>query len=243
MPASGSATASATKGTVSNHSITVTPSVTRTAGYITAGSANGTAVTVSASELVSGSETKTENGTYDVTNLASLVVNVSGGGASNIKQGTFTTGSTGGGTATFDTGYSGSGYPIALIIYVDGGAYNNGTGGNTSWYNSVTRYDCGWYAMVKSRTTTTPTYGTSGADNYGTVAIIYKNSTSTATTYTRTSSMTANSYSSSNAGASTACARFKGNNKTVSYYVGNATSSTIGFAKSTKYAYIAIYSS
>ena len=81
--ASGSATASATKGTVSNHSITVTPSVTRTAGYITAGSANGTAVTVSASELVSGSETKTANGTYDVTNLAELVVNVSGGGGTD----------------------------------------------------------------------------------------------------------------------------------------------------------------
>ena len=74
--AAGGATASASKGTVSNHSITVTPSVTKTAGYITAGSANGTAVTVSASELVSGSETKTTNGTYDVTNLASLVVSV-----------------------------------------------------------------------------------------------------------------------------------------------------------------------
>lgn len=71
---SGGATASATKGTVSNHSVTVTPSVTRTAGWVTAGSSNGTAVTVSASELVSGSETKTANGTYDVTNLASLVV-------------------------------------------------------------------------------------------------------------------------------------------------------------------------
>ena len=75
--AAGGATASATKGTVSNHSISVTPSVTRTAGWVTAGSANGTAVTVSASELVSGSETKTANGTYDVTNLASLVVNIS----------------------------------------------------------------------------------------------------------------------------------------------------------------------
>ena len=72
--AAGSATASATKGTVSNHSITVTPSVTRTAGYVTAGTSNGTAVTVSASELVSGSETKTANGTYAVTNLASVVV-------------------------------------------------------------------------------------------------------------------------------------------------------------------------
>lgn len=74
--ASGSATASATKGTVSNHSVTVTPSVTRTSGYITAGSANGTAVTVSASELVSGSQTITDNGTTDVTNLASVTVNI-----------------------------------------------------------------------------------------------------------------------------------------------------------------------
>ena len=71
----------ATKGTVSNHSVSVTPSVTNGTGYITGGTKTGTAVTVSASELVSGSETKTENGTYDVTNLAELVVNVSGGGA------------------------------------------------------------------------------------------------------------------------------------------------------------------
>ena len=83
--AAGSATASATKGSVSNHSVTVTPSVTRTAGYVTAGTANGTAVTVSASELVSGSETKTANGTYDVTNLAELVVNVSGGSSKNVQ--------------------------------------------------------------------------------------------------------------------------------------------------------------
>ena len=87
---SGSATASATKGTVSNHSVTVTPSVTRTAGYVTAGSSNGTAVTVSASELVSGSQTVTENDTYDVTNLATLVVNVSGG-SSTVAVGTKTT--------------------------------------------------------------------------------------------------------------------------------------------------------
>ena len=72
----GGATASATKGAVSNHSVTVTPSVTRTAGYVTAGTSNGTAVTVSASELVSGSETKTANGTYDVTNLASVTVDI-----------------------------------------------------------------------------------------------------------------------------------------------------------------------
>ena len=74
MPSGTAGTPTATKGTVSNHSITVTPSVTNTTGYITGGTKNGTAVTVSASELVSGSETKTANGTYDVTNLASVTV-------------------------------------------------------------------------------------------------------------------------------------------------------------------------
>ena len=195
---------------------------------------------------VEGSETKTENGTYDVTNLAQLVVNVSGGGggASNICQGTFTTGSTGATTATFDTGYTGSGYPIAMFIYVDGGPYNNSStyGGNTTWYNSKVRYDCGFYAMVKSRVPEAPDY--SSVQN-GTVAIIYKNSTSSSTTYTRTSTMTAGAYVSgtTNASASTGCARFKGDSKTVSYYVGNGTSDTIGFPKSTKMAYIVIYSS
>lgn len=69
-------TPTATKGAVSNHSVSVTPSVTNTTGYITGSTKTGTAVTVSASELVSGSATQSSNGTYDVTNLASLVVAV-----------------------------------------------------------------------------------------------------------------------------------------------------------------------
>ena len=67
-------TPTATKGTVSNHSISVTPSVTNTTGYISGGTKTGTAVTVSASELVSGSQTVTDNGTVNCTNLASVVV-------------------------------------------------------------------------------------------------------------------------------------------------------------------------
>ena len=69
-------TPTATKGAVSNHAVSVTPSVTNAAGYIAGGTHTGTAVSVSASELVSGSETKTANGTYDVTNLASVVVDI-----------------------------------------------------------------------------------------------------------------------------------------------------------------------
>ena len=77
--ASGTAgTPTATKGAVSNHSVSVTPSVTNTTGYITGSTKTGTAVTVSASELVSGSQTITSNSTVDVTNLAEVVVAVSG---------------------------------------------------------------------------------------------------------------------------------------------------------------------
>lgn len=84
--ASGTAgTPTATKGSVSNHTVSVTPSVTNTTGYITGGTKTGTAVTVSASELVSGSQNITANNTYDVTNLASVVVNVSGGGGKNVQ--------------------------------------------------------------------------------------------------------------------------------------------------------------
>ena len=76
VPAGTAGTPTATKGTVSNHSVSVTPSVTNQTGWIAGSTKTGTAVTVSASELVSGSETKTANGTYNVTNLASLVVAV-----------------------------------------------------------------------------------------------------------------------------------------------------------------------
>lgn len=78
MPSGTAGTPTATKGTVSNHSVSVTPSVTNQTGYITGGTKTGTAVTVSASELVSGSQNITSNDTYDVTNLASVTVAVPG---------------------------------------------------------------------------------------------------------------------------------------------------------------------
>ena len=69
-------TPTATKGSVSNHAISVTPSVTNTTGYITGSTKTGTAVSVAASELVSGTLNVTANGTADVTNYASASVNV-----------------------------------------------------------------------------------------------------------------------------------------------------------------------
>jgi len=153
--ASGTAgTPTATKGTVNNHSISVTPSVTNTTGYITGSTKTGTAVTVAASELVSGSETKTANGTYDVTNLAELVVNVSGGGGTSknaqVVQGTTRTTSstqtaigaemTVSKAGTYDVYWSAfrsntsSSYTYGTQLYVAGAAYGSE---NTTWSNHV----------------------------------------------------------------------------------------------------------
>lgn len=81
MPSGTAGIPSATKSSVANHSVTVTPSVTNTTGYITGGTLTGTPASVSASELVSGTLSITDNGTgIDVTNYASVDVDVSGGG-------------------------------------------------------------------------------------------------------------------------------------------------------------------
>ena len=70
-------TPTATKGSVNNHSISVTPSVSNPTGYINGGNKIGAAVTVSASELVSGTTIITANATnINVTNYATASVNV-----------------------------------------------------------------------------------------------------------------------------------------------------------------------
>lgn len=162
-----------------------------------------------------------------------------GGGASNVVQGTFTTESTSG-AKTFTIPYTGNGYPIYFALWVDGGVYNDTESGNTDWYNLIQRYAIGFFSISKSRITTAPTYSGSVADNYGTVALIYKSSTTSATSYTRASSVTASSYSSADASTSSPTSvRFKNNGTTVSYFVA---SNSYGLAANTKYAYIAVYS-
>lgn len=170
----------------------------------------------------------------------------SGGGASNIVTGTFTTPATTGAASTFTIPYTGSGYPMQLRIWIDGGTYNNSSTGNTTWYNSTQRYAIGEFSITKARMDSAPSWGTSGAANYGVVMLIYKNNASTSTTYSRTSTMTANSFSTSDANSTnTTTVRFKGNGKTVSYWVGYYSSSSsyqYGLAPNTKYAYLAVYS-
>ena len=113
--ASGTAgTPTATKGAVNNHAISVTPSVTNTTGYITGSTKTGTAVSVSASELVSGSQTISDNGDYDVTNLASVTVSVSGGGGGSLTVASKTATLSSASSSISFTGLSGN--PTSFVV-------------------------------------------------------------------------------------------------------------------------------
>lgn len=235
--ASGTAgTPTATKGTVSNHSVDVTPSVTNTTGYISGSTINGTPVTVSASELVSGSETKTSNGTYDVTNLAQLIVNVSGGGggASNIVTGTFK-GTTTGAAMDVTLNYTGNGYPIAVMIYP-----TNGVVGNSAFYDLLQRYAIAIWSGAKRNVDASPTYGgqSSGVDAMSDL-YMYKSSSSTKTSYSQGSGYNQTVYNdtdSSNTGGNAVKIRSK---TKLSVYIADT---SYGFAANIEYTYWVIYS-
>lgn len=111
-------TPTASKGSVSNHSVSVTPSVTNSTGYITGGTKSGSAVTVSASELVSGTRSITSNGTgIDVTNYKYVDVSVMSGGGRMGDPVTMTYSSSTAGSAT---GYYHYRYAIATTANLIG---------------------------------------------------------------------------------------------------------------------------
>lgn len=145
-------TPTATKGAVSNHSVSVTPSVSNTEGWISGGTKTGTAVTVTASELVSGDKSITANGTnIDVSNYATVSVNVPGGGSSKNAQAhqsttrststsytsvnSFTCTKTGTYTVYWSTMRSSTSGTWGSQLYINGTAYGTADTGN--WSNHV----------------------------------------------------------------------------------------------------------
>ena len=124
MPSGTAGTPTAAKSAVNNHAVTVTPSVTNTTGYITGGTINGTAVSVSAAELVSGTQEITSNSTYDVTTLASVLVNVPPAGfGSAYEEGSYSPVSdVVDATVTFANQHSN---PPSLVLMIDAGGYTS----------------------------------------------------------------------------------------------------------------------
>ena len=164
-----------------------------------------------------------------------------GGGCTRMVTGTFTTGSTRASTGTVTINYTGNGYPIACVVYIDGGAYNP----DTAWYNTVAQYDADSFTMTKAQMSSTPTFVSSGSvpANQGVATVTYKSNATTATTHTRSGSQSAVFFNSSNATTGYNCIRFTNSTKTMTYYVGNTASNRVGLAPSKTYHYIIIYSS
>ena len=161
--ASGTAgTPTASKGTVSNHAVSVTPSVTNIAGYISGGTKTGTAVSVSASELVSGTKSISANGTgIDVTNYASVDVAVPGSTPTLITKSITQNGTYNASDDSAD-GYS------SVTVNVSGGG-----GGSGSMSDPIRFFDydgtlVASYSSVPSALPSVPTHDklTNGAWNY-----------------------------------------------------------------------------
>ncbi len=136
----------ATKGTVSNHSVSVTPSVDISEGYIFDGTFEGTAVTVTASELVSGTYTVSSSGSHNVTNYASASVAAGSVDTPTILKGTVSDNAvTVRPDVNFSAGYIGAGgktgsaVTIAASELVSGtkSISGNGTGIDVTNYASV----------------------------------------------------------------------------------------------------------
>ena len=177
---------------------------------------------------------------YAADGTKTLGIKTDGGGASNFLTGTFITGTEEGTIETVDIPYTGDGYPLMITLVIENGAYNNTTTGNTGWYNDKQRYIIGQWTCTKSVFTSAPTYSTSGTQNQGVTTAIFKNSTSSATTYNRTSAMNSNVFSSGNPGYSSPLnsVKYKSGNK-LAYYIAT---STYGLRTSTEYRYYIVFS-
>jgi len=156
-----------------------------------------------------------------------------GGGASNVVTGTFK-GTTTDAAMDVTLNYSGTGYPIAVMIFP--------SATDLSTFNDlIQRYAIRDYFMDKEERTV-PSYSGSGNADSGVVTSKYKNSTSNATSYADngTSSISTKTYNDTAATASASLSvRIRSATK-MSVFIA---STSYGFAANIEYTYWVIYSS
>lgn len=162
-----------------------------------------------------------------------LLTGTATGGASNIASGTFKGSSSG--AMDVSVSYTGSGYPVAIIIAPAGGIRGS------DYYSTIQRYTVGHWSAYKTFESVAATYSGTGQQSYYTVASVYKNSSSSATSTTRTSNVNETVSDGTTPTASDAIKVVKLKSKnTMSVYIA---SSSYGFMPNIDYQYHIIYSS
>lgn len=179
------------------------------------------------------SDTVTQNGTVDTTLINSLLVNVSGGGASNIVTGTFT-GTTAGAAMDVMLNYSGTGYPIAALIFPTEGPRTNG-----SFANLVQRYAICLFCAVKQNVLVAPTYETYVGYNAMLMLHNYKSAEANAKQYANGGEASAYILKDEDAASGSGTYVRIRSAKKMSVFIADT---SYGFAANIEYTYYVIYS-
>ena len=182
----------------------------------------------------------TENGTVDVAAFASALVNVAGGGgASNVVTGTFK--GTSKGVLTISLGYTGSGYPVSIIIFPEEGYMKaNGVFGPILHQNAMD------YSVAIKTRNITPTYSGDVSSTSGDQMILlsgYKSSTTTATSVTHKQSPNARPLAATEPNGDTYSNVIRiPNAKTLKAYIVTDDDIEFGFLAGIPYRYTVTYS-
>lgn len=181
----------------------------------------------------SGNINLTANGSnIDIAQYATASVAVSGG-ASNVVTGTFK-GTTTGAALEVTLNYSGSGYPVAVMVYPAEGPYNSGSG---TFYSTVQRYASAWVVATLNKTDAAPDF----SDGSATCTFInrYKSSASSATSYSGSASNTNSAVFRNSSASSTNPLRLRSATKMEVFIASNS----YGFMANINYKYWVMYSS
>lgn len=157
-----------------------------------------------------------------------------GGGLTNVAAGSFT--GTENGQMTVNISYTGSGHPIAIVIFpAEGGSYDSGVFGST-----IQKYAINIQTYIKKNTATNPNYASSNdGNNVGTSVVRYKSSDTSATSYSSTHNG-AYMYGSGDTSASIHSCMIFSSDTTLKVLISD---SSYGFMKGVEYKYVILYSS
>lgn len=181
----------------------------------------------------------TANGTYNASSdsadgYSSVTVSVSGG-ASNFVTGTFT-GTTTGAAMDVTIPYTGTGYPIVVMVYPSGGTNKTGS----PFYDLIQQYATEYFLAIKNDISAVPVFDASGTNGMCSMINRYKSSASNATSRSQSASesILVMRDQSAQGGNQTLC---KITSSTVmSVYIA---STSYGFAANIEYTYVVQYSS